>query len=552
MAKLVSGRSVKKGVSVVAIIGCYLFGMLVLGRYFGIFSDNYQLGRQDHMIDWDQIQFLDYLNGELEIKDASLLFGGSLTPKFPDLRHLYQPFDLQSAWNYIHEYSKAAIPSLTVADKERSFLELSRRVRALLIAYKVLHGDRPVKHSFFEDIEAASFFKHIKTRQGSELQQIITNYTRALFPFLENKSLHELHKQFQTKDSSSSSNQTGIVITSGEKHMLFAIHGILSLRNILNCTLPIELHYAGDKDLPHHKAQLISTILSPLGVTTVNLLNHYPSEMRDIQGWSVKPFAILASRFQKVLFMDADVLFFRDPEQPVFQESRLFRETGQLFYHDRTADRQGGGFKYWFHEVVPHASRYSKTLRWPNGLSWHEQEAGVVVLDKSRIGVLVSLLYACKMNSKGLRGETYSHVWGDKETFWLAMEFARVPYRFNAGYSGAVGFRDHVSGKQERVCGNNFHVDEELRPFWWNGGVLRNKGKSLERVMDFEVAAYDSERSMEKWDWETDETPFCLRPMFPQREILPLSKEEKDVGARYIQLYTDITADGWESYLGRL
>ncbi|KAJ3026283.1 UNVERIFIED_CONTAM: hypothetical protein HDU68_005913 [Siphonaria sp. JEL0065] len=392
------------------------------------------------------------------------------------------------------------------------YLQIARRARALLLSYLILQNQSELEHD-----------------TTLELKHLMFKLSKDLFPWI-NDPIYKLHQRFLN------STEGGIVLTTGHQHFNHALLGIKSLRKILKCTLPIEVHYAGPNDLDDTMVQKLSKLQ---GVTTVNLLDHFPQEAVYLKGWSIKPFSILASRFRRVIFMDADVLFFQDPARVLLLDSEIFREYGQLFYHDRSLNRGDGEFSTWFQSINPHISKYAKDLRWANRLSWHEQEAGLVVMDKGWIGVLFSLLLACKLNSHEMWAETYSHMWGDKETFWLSMELLRVPFKFSPGYSGAVGYK-----VDEVVCGSNFHTDEKLKPFWWNGGVLQNRRKNGEVFMKFEYAAFDSERDTLKWKEETAESPFCLQPMFPEVEVRKLSESEKGIGLAYIQMYKEIARRG--------
>ena len=46
----------------------------------------------------------------------------------------------------------------------------------------------------------------------------------------------------------------------------------------------------------------------------------------------------------------------------------------------------------------------------------HQQESGVVFMDKQKPGVFTSLIFATFMNTKEAREEINKHVLGDKET----------------------------------------------------------------------------------------------------------------------------------------
>jgi hypothetical protein len=50
-------------------------------------------------------------------------------------------------------------------------------------------------------------------------------------------------------------------------------------------------------------------------------------------GWALRPFAVLASSFKKVILSDADTVFIQDPT--LLLQEPGFKDTGAIFYHDR-------------------------------------------------------------------------------------------------------------------------------------------------------------------------------------------------------------------------
>ncbi|KAJ3385833.1 hypothetical protein HDU84_002015, partial [Entophlyctis sp. JEL0112] len=143
------------------------------------------------------------------------------------------------------------------------------------------------------------------------------------------------------------------------------------------------------------------------------------------------------------------------------------------------------------------------------------------------------------------REVTYKNMHGDKESFWMAWDMIRVPYKFVPTFGGTVGYKN----EKGNICGGLFHTDEHQRPLWWNGGVLANKHYHKDSgFMHFEYAAFDTDGDNIEWEWETETSPFCLKPRYPEREIVALTDTERDYGARYVQLYLDLREKGWPEY----
>ncbi|KAI8610013.1 mannosyltransferase putative-domain-containing protein [Chytriomyces sp. MP71] len=472
-------------------------------------------------VDLLQAQFIDFLNGEEGVKHGPL-FGGSL-------RRLDLPFDITRAWNQVHAY---ALSAKDAEYNHTDFLHLGRRVRANLIAYTVRY-DRP---SLLPILAST-----VTEKLTNELDAVIDGLTRLIYPWISPTypTFRAMQMHFRSI-ARGSDNDEGIVFCSGKWHFELAVHAITTFRRVLNSTLPIEVHHAGDEDLPLPMRRALNAME---GVRTVDVLRTFPEETKKWGGWSIKPFAMMASRFRKVMFVDADALFFQDP-RVLFTDSAIFAEYGSLFYHDRSLGR--GDTADWFKTINPEYTDYASTLRYMRQMSKHEMESGVVVVDKGRTGPLHALMMVCKLNSKFERDAvTYHQVYGDKETYWISWDITRVPYQFTPSYGGTVGYKNPDTG---RVCGGLFHTDERLKPLWWNGGVVANKHVSQDSgFMRFEYAAFDTDGDEIVWDWETPTTPFCLGPRWPEKEVVELSRSEREKGERFVSIYKMIKGK-WEVY----
>lgn len=275
--------------------------------------------------------------------------------------------------------------------------------------------------------------------------------------------------------------EVGIVMCVGQKDLVLAAQNIRTLRNVLGSTLPIQIFYAGEHDLPWEKRKQLWD-LAP-NIQTLNILDFYDDTVAGINdsltedGWVMKPFAMLASRFQKAILVDADTIFLQRPDA-YFDDDVHLRETGTLFYHDRAVK---GGYTgwidtlKWIKKVLKDrnpSSVLKKSIFWTEKLE-HQQESGVVFMDKEKPGVFTSLMFAAWMMTKAARVSVNKHVLGDKETFWLACELASTPYYFNPFYTGMIGH--YEAGAKEMCSVQLLHLDSKGDPFWLNGGLRDNK-----------------------------------------------------------------------------
>ena len=132
--------------------------------------------------------------------------------------------------------------------------------------------------------------------------------------------------------------EVGIVMCVGRKDLVLAAQNIRTLRNVLGSTLPIEIFYAGEHDFPWEERKQLGD-LDP-NIQIVDILDFYDDTVTGINdslaenGWVMKPFAMLASRFQKAILVDADTIFLQRPDA-YFDDDTHLKETGTLFYHDR-------------------------------------------------------------------------------------------------------------------------------------------------------------------------------------------------------------------------
>ncbi len=119
---------------------------------------------------------------------------------------------------------------------------------------------------------------------------------------------------------------TGIVLTVGKGNFVLAAHCIQTLRTVVNSTLPIEVFYAGDDDLPDVKREEIK---APL-LETIDVLDQFNETIAGLRnsGYAMKPFAALASSFERVILIDADTIFLQRPDS-YFDEHAGLNKTGE-------------------------------------------------------------------------------------------------------------------------------------------------------------------------------------------------------------------------------
>lgn len=237
-----------------------------------------------------------------------------------------------------------------------------------------------------------------------------------LFQSLENTLYPWIHMSYKSAfDIPEATNGSGIVFCVGDNHYEHAVTSIRALREVLQSQIPIEIFYIDEKDLSPKNREYLETKFS--NVKTVDISKILDSNWTKLGGWAIKPFSMLASSFTEVILIDADVFFLRKPEELLSDPAYI--KTGTLFFYDRTILPNWTKGRDWMLSFLPTYSDQISRSRWWSLTSSHEQESGVVVINKSKS--LLGLLSTCKMNAKKERDEvTYKHVHGDKEVCFLS------------------------------------------------------------------------------------------------------------------------------------
>ncbi|KAJ3100602.1 hypothetical protein HK100_004687 [Physocladia obscura] len=493
-----------------------------------------------------QVKFLDFLNGEWHKDEKTsfgvlhtffknwghndhkkvtdrLFFGGSL---INDLS-----FDPLQIWPCLHGFAKE------ISDMEfdlTNFEQMALFARSHYITHKILH-DAP--ESLVLQLYKVSPEKTVQQFK-MELNSITFKLQNTLYPWIS-----ETFPLIRDMQNSMVKDSIGIAMTCGNGHFYLAQHLILSVRRFFNITLPIEVFYAGTNDLSPGKIAALSAMPN---VTPLNLRNFFPAETHYGSRWSFKPYAILASRFQHVLFMDPDVAFLKSPLSIL--SSSLYQRNGLVFFRDRKVRTQERVEAVrLLKKMNPILSNYSRRNSYVysdeedhDGWSNEEMESGFIPVDKGNTGVLFSLLLAAKMNGlKEREAVFYKAAYGDKESFWFATESLRVPYEFVNAYSGAIGIAEIDGENASKICeGKHLHVDESLQPFWFHdGNVLFDYWQ--DRPPNFKFSelthiAMHANASLDDLPWIDGIR--CLRR--PNSQVFPLTQEQARLILAYKELFT--------------
>lgn len=196
----------------------------------------------------------------------------------------------------------------------------------------------------------------------------------------------------------------GIVICGGGvKYYTNAWIAIKMLR-YFGCTLPIQLWYLGENEIDDQ----MKSWMEPLGVECVDGLEiRKQHPVRILNGWELKPYAIIHSPFEEVLFLDADNMPVVNPES--LFDTWQYQETGAVFWPD-------------FGRLAP-----NRTVWRLCGVSYQDEpefETGQILINKQKCWNALCLTMWYNEHSDFF----YHHIHGDKETFHMAFRKLNQPY----------------------------------------------------------------------------------------------------------------------------
>jgi hypothetical protein len=179
-----------------------------------------------------------------------------------------------------------------IIQRNHAILQYMTKKATVLAQWKTLVDFSLLSTAFTQNYYLQEF-KQIMYQHNTHLWQ----FEPLLFPWLKT-SIRELYDSYKGR---------GIVICTGNGHFQFAFLLVKSLRNVLKCSLPIEIAYADDEDLSVANRDIITQFKD---VTCINLSKlMIRSGLEGVNGWWWKVFSIIMSSFSEVIFMDGTFLF---------------------------------------------------------------------------------------------------------------------------------------------------------------------------------------------------------------------------------------------------
>jgi hypothetical protein len=241
------------------------------------------------------------------------------------------------------------------------------------------------------------------------------------------------------------------IVTAGEgEKYLPSLYALLRHLRELRCYLPVEVWHLGTRKMD----PAMGRALVDLGARLVDAeaLRNVLS-WRTLRGWELKPYAILYSRFQEVLFIDADCTPTIDPTYLFATEG--YRELGAVFWPDyaknwtlepRVWERFGLSSPPEHLGGTARVTGFGEEM--PEGYD-PPIESGQILVDKARCwrALRIAGLY-CEFSDL-----TFQWVYGDKEMFRMGWRLVGQRYHLPKRLPGwdVHTIRQHCPADKDRV-----------------------------------------------------------------------------------------------------
>ena len=109
----------------------------------------------------------------------------------------------------------------------------------------------------------------------------------------------------------------GIVICAGgANYNRSAFLTVYALQHIFKSKLPIEWYYNGRSEMPEEFEKEIYQNISNIRLIDASLIKHIQGgeQITNLEKYKIKPFALLVSGFEEILYIDSDCVPIKDPE----------------------------------------------------------------------------------------------------------------------------------------------------------------------------------------------------------------------------------------------
>jgi hypothetical protein len=206
-------------------------------------------------------------------------------------------------------------------------------------------------------------------------------------------------------------------MATGGKFFPSAYISLRVLRRV-GCTLPVELWYLGRNKEKEPWMEKACAGLNVRWIDADKVATIHPCQI--LNGWELKAFAVVHSRFREVLYLDSDCYPVSDPTYLFNDEA--FKRHRAIFFPDKTEED--------LHVWCPvHGVPDPRTILGIEPVHERAIESGEFVVDRERCWKELNLALHLNEHSDFW----YKFMYGDKETFHLAWRKLRTEFTMPEG-----------------------------------------------------------------------------------------------------------------------
>ncbi|KAJ3275389.1 hypothetical protein HDV01_000681 [Terramyces sp. JEL0728] len=341
-----------------------------------------------------------------------------------------------------------------------------------------------------------------------------------LFDWYQNRTVKSMYNTFQGR---------GMVFSVFDDWFPTAYLAILQIRMVHKSEIPIYVYHNGTKE--ELSIQNIQRLTAVLNVHVMDLQEIYDYDKVKFETFGIKAAAIFAAPCEECIFLDSDAWLVQPPE--VIFNQNGYKETGLLLFKDRTKDQESEGLD-WVKQVVPKSElKKLENFRIMQGVSLHEAESGMVVINKKRR--FISMIAIAYMNELSIQPQTYFGFYGDKETFWIASALVMEPFSFDPHFPLTIGNYD-PEFKDGMFCTSQMgHMDDNGNLLWVHGGLTANKALFNSTLQVFNHWSVETGKG---YDWSEEDELMCMS--VEEADVNNIADRDKLIINSTIKIWTDI------------
>lgn len=228
----------------------------------------------------------------------------------------------------------------------------------------------------------------------------------------------------------------GVVVCAGDDHFISAFILVKSLVD-MNPNVNIEWFYVGNElyDFQIKEISKISNV--KLIDCLINQPKWFPNKIEDkhLRGYMIKPYSLMMSEFEEIIFIDADNFPLNNPE--VLLECNQYKKNGNLFWPDFKFTNNNDMNKM----ILPQTD---KIFSWfnvenPSDKGLRLTESGQMLINKRICWNGLCLAYYMNYNHDFF----YQLALGDKDLYYLAFSILKIPYELCKYNPDALGSSDN-------------------------------------------------------------------------------------------------------------